>query len=72
MISPNYDCNDVLQKQINNGSLNQNNGDFDYFDTDAEVLQEDIWAPKLLIICLDDVLRTSIDLIKMVSLWKMK
>ena len=36
-------------------------GDTDYFDTVVEVLQGDILAPFLFIICLDYVLRTSID-----------
>ena len=39
-------------------------GDTDYFDIVAGVLQGDTLAPYLLIICLDYVLRTSIDKIK--------
>ena len=39
-------------------------GDTDYFDIVAEVLQGDTLAPYLFIICLDYVLRTSIDKIK--------
>ena len=39
-------------------------GDTDYFDIVASVLQGDTLAPYLLIICLDYVLRTSIDKIK--------
>ena len=39
-------------------------GDTDYFDIVAGVLQGDILAPYLLIICLDYVLRTSINKIK--------
>ena len=39
-------------------------GDIDYFDIVAEVLQGDSLAPYLFIICLDYVLRTSIDKIK--------
>ena len=39
-------------------------GDTDYFDIVAGVLQEDILAPYLFIICLDYVLRTSMDKIK--------
>ena len=39
-------------------------GDTDYFDIVAGVLQGDILAPCLLIICLDYVLWTSIDKIK--------
>ena len=38
-------------------------GDKDYFDTVAGVLQGDTLAPYLFIICLDYVLRTSIDII---------
>ena len=40
------------------------NGDTDYFDIVAGVLQGDTLAPYLSIICLDLVLRTSIDKIK--------
>ena len=36
-------------------------GDTDYFDIVAGVLQGDILAPYLFIICLDYVLKTSID-----------
>ena len=39
-------------------------GDTEYFDIVAGVLQGDTLAPYLFIICLDDVLRTSIDKIK--------
>ena len=39
-------------------------GDTDYFDIVAEVLQGDTLAPYVFIICLDYVLRTSIDKIK--------
>ena len=39
-------------------------GDTDYFDIAAVVLQGDTLAPHLLIICLDYVLRTSIDKVK--------
>ena len=39
-------------------------GDTDYFDIVAGTLQGDIFAPYLFIICLDYVLRTSIDKIK--------
>ena len=39
-------------------------GDTDYFDIEAGVLQEDTLAPYLFIICLDYVLRTSIDIMK--------
>ena len=39
-------------------------GDTDYFDIVVGVLQEDTLAPYLFIICLDYVLRTSIDKMK--------
>ena len=39
-------------------------GDTDYFDIVAGVLQRDTLTPYLFIICLDYVLRTSIDLMK--------
>ena len=39
-------------------------GDTDYFDIVAGVLQGDTFVPYLFIICLDYVLRTSIDLMK--------
>ena len=39
-------------------------GDTDYFDIVATVLQGDTLAPNLFIICLDYVLRTSIDIMK--------
>ena len=39
-------------------------GDTDYFDIVAGVLQGDTLAPYLFIICLDYMLRTSIDKIK--------
>ena len=39
-------------------------GDTDYFDIVAGVLQRHTFAPYLFIICLDFVLRTSIDLMK--------
>ena len=39
-------------------------GDTDYFDIVAEVLQEDTLAPYLFIVCLDYILRTSIDNIR--------
>ena len=39
-------------------------GDTDYFNIVAGVLQRDTLAPYLFIICLDYVLRTSIDLMK--------
>ena len=39
-------------------------GDTDYFDIVTGVLQGDILAPYLCIICLDYIVRTSIDLMK--------
>ena len=39
-------------------------GGTDYFDIVAGVLQRDALAPYMFIICLDYVLRTSIDLMK--------
>ena len=44
--------------------VRSSNGDTDYFDIVTGVLQGDTWAPYLFIICLDYVLRTSIDLMK--------
>ena len=44
--------------------LRSPDGDTDYFDIVAGVLQGDTLAPYLFIICLDYVLRTSIDKIK--------
>ena len=39
-------------------------GDTDYFDIIAGVLQGDTLSPCLFIVCLDNVLRTSIDIMK--------
>ena len=39
-------------------------GDTDYFDIEAGVQEGDALAPYLFIICLDYMLRTSIDLMK--------
>ena len=39
-------------------------GDRDFFDIVAGVLQGDIFTPYVFLICLDYVLRTSIDLMK--------
>ena len=39
-------------------------GDTDYFDIVADVRQDDTLAPYMFIICLDYVLRTSIDMMK--------
>ena len=48
-------------------------GDTEYFNIVAGVLQGDTLAPNLLIICLDYVLRTSIDKIKETALsWQRK
>ena len=44
-------------------------GDTDYFNIVAGVLQGDTLAPYLFIICLDYVLRTSTDIMKTVSNW---
>ena len=44
--------------------LRSSDGYTDYFDIVARVLQRDTLAPYLFIICLDYVLRTSIDKIK--------
>ena len=44
--------------------MHSSDGDTDYFDIVAGVLQGDTLAPYLFIICLDYVLRTSIDKIK--------
>ena len=47
-------------------------GDTEYFDIVAGVLQGDTLAPYLFIICLDYVLRTSIDKIRTASNWQRK
>ena len=44
--------------------VRSSDGDTEYFDIVAGVLPEDTLAPYLFIICLDDVLRTSIDNIR--------
>ena len=44
--------------------VRSSDGDTDFFDMVAGVLQGDTLAPYLFIICLDYVLRTSIDLLK--------
>ena len=44
--------------------VRSSDGDTEYFDIVAGVLQGDMLAPYLVIICLDYVLRTSIDKIK--------
>ena len=44
--------------------VRSSDGDTDYFNIVAGVLQEVILAPYLFIICLDYVLRTSIDKMK--------
>ena len=45
-------------------TIHSPDGDTDYFDIAAGVLQGDTLAPCLFIICLDYVLRTSIDTMK--------
>ena len=44
--------------------VRSSDGDRDFFDVVAGVLQRDTWAPYLFKICTDYVLRTSIDVIK--------
>ena len=44
--------------------VHSTDGDTDYFDIVAGVIQGDTFAPYLFIICLDNILRTSIDKIK--------
>ena len=44
--------------------IRSSDGDTDYFNIIAGVLQRDTLAPYLFIICLDYVLRMSIDLMK--------
>ena len=44
--------------------VRSSDGDTDYFDIVASVLQRDTLAPYLFIICLDYVVRTSIDIMK--------
>ena len=46
------------------GKVRSPDGDTEYFDIVAGVLQGDTLAPYLFIICLDYVLRTSIDKIR--------
>ena len=46
------------------GFQEENDGDTEYFNIVAGVLQGDTLAPYLFIICLDNVLRTSIDKIR--------
>ena len=46
------------------GKIRSPDGDTEYFDSVAGVLQGDTLAPYLFIICLDYVLRTSIDKIR--------
>ena len=51
--------------------VRSSNGDTDYFNIVAGVLQGDTLAPYLFIICLDYVLRTSIDfIIIIISCWQ--
>ena len=44
--------------------VRSSDGDADYFNIVADVLQGDTWDPYLFIICFDYVLRTSIDIMK--------
>ena len=53
----------ILYKNTN-VKVHSPDGDTEYFDIVAGVLQGDTLAPYLFIICLDYVLRTSIDKIK--------
>ena len=53
----------MLYRNIN-VKVRHPDGDTDYFDIVAGVLQEDTLAPYLFIICLDYVLRTFIDKMK--------
>ena len=39
-------------------------GDTDFFDIVSGVLQRDVLIPNMFIICLDDILQMSIDIIK--------
>ena len=50
--------------QLQECSTQSPDGDTEYFDIVAGVLQGDTLAPYLFIICLDSVLRTSIDKIR--------
>ena len=54
----------TVQFRNTNVKVRSPNGDTDYFDIVAGVLQGDTLAPYLFIICLDYMLRTSIDKIK--------
>ena len=54
----------MMQYKITKVKVRSPDGDTDYFDIVAGVLQEDTLAPYQFINCLDDVLRTSIDKIK--------
>ena len=53
-----------LHSQRKDGANSTPDGDTDYFDIVAGVLQRDTLAPYLVIVCLDYVLRTSVDKIK--------
>ena len=54
----------ICHKTQQTNKPNQPDGDTEYFDIVAGVLQGDTLAPYLFIICLDYVLRTSIDKIR--------
>ena len=52
--------------------VHSSDGDTNLFDIVAGVLQGDTLAPYLFIICLDNILRMSIDLMKEIVLHKKK
>ena len=52
-----------LNKDIK-GMVHSHDGNTNFFDIVARVLQGDILAPYLFLLCLDYVLRTSINLLK--------
>ena len=54
----------IIQYRNTEVKVRSPDGDTDYFDIVANVLQGDTLAPQLFIICLDDVLRMSIDRMK--------
>ena len=54
----------MMLSRNTNIKIRSQDGDTDFFDIVTEFLQEDVLSPYLFIICLDYVLRTSMDLIK--------
>ena len=54
----------MMQYRNTKVKIHSPDGDTDYFDIVAGVLQEDTLAPYLFLICLDYVLRTSINKMK--------